>query len=476
MEGDVRCAEEGATTTEDRISGLTDDLLHIILLRLYSTPEAARTSVLSRRWRRVWQTLPELSFFYNDDKSPSPRPSSETVGVDRLEIAMPRTGPRFPPAGVAPWLRFASQRLTGKLRLSMAPNHHALDKDGEAIVLPPCARATAIRLDLHGNTLRFGQASAGAFTALSTLSIEYGRMESRDLEDVVSSGCPSLKKLVLGYVFLCGASDSGLCIRSDSLEHLEIFGDTGLDDDDASRLEVDAPKLRFFSPRCSLPKARIVAPMLSEVCWYNYPYNANLHHLVDVGRHLRRLDIHTNSPAAELMKLFDTVEDLNLTLDIGKYHTFLKNIDIVPKCETLLVRFTAKEHAFLSTMRHLLKNGTSIKKLELFLFLASTVWPPCLPCCPCRLPGESVTLDSLEEVEIYFLEGSYELLHVIELLSNNAVILKKIVIRYEPSSVLRKEVREKVHRMCHPNIKVEFTVLSCRKRLSYYASSKLKSL
>ena len=44
----------------DRISSLPDDLLFSILLRIGSIRAAARTSVLSRRWRHVWARLPEL--------------------------------------------------------------------------------------------------------------------------------------------------------------------------------------------------------------------------------------------------------------------------------------------------------------------------------------------------------------------------------------------------------------------------------
>ncbi|GJN40518.1 hypothetical protein PR202_gb29741 [Eleusine coracana subsp. coracana] len=45
---------------DDRISNLSDDLLHNILLKLRSTTAAARTSVLSRRWRHLWAALPDL--------------------------------------------------------------------------------------------------------------------------------------------------------------------------------------------------------------------------------------------------------------------------------------------------------------------------------------------------------------------------------------------------------------------------------
>uniref|UniRef100_A0A0E0LM02 F-box domain-containing protein n=1 Tax=Oryza punctata TaxID=4537 RepID=A0A0E0LM02_ORYPU len=56
---------------EDRISDLPDKLLHSILLLLPSASDAARTSLLSRRWSRVWTGLPELSFSWSaDDPSP----------------------------------------------------------------------------------------------------------------------------------------------------------------------------------------------------------------------------------------------------------------------------------------------------------------------------------------------------------------------------------------------------------------------
>jgi hypothetical protein len=47
------CHEGGA----DRINDLPDHLLHRILICLPSTDDAVRTSVLSRRWRRVWTHL-----------------------------------------------------------------------------------------------------------------------------------------------------------------------------------------------------------------------------------------------------------------------------------------------------------------------------------------------------------------------------------------------------------------------------------
>ncbi|CAO2144547.1 unnamed protein product [Urochloa humidicola] len=57
---------------KDHISSLPDELLHNILLRLDSARAAAHTSVLSRRWRRIWTHLPKLIFGNASYDAPQP--------------------------------------------------------------------------------------------------------------------------------------------------------------------------------------------------------------------------------------------------------------------------------------------------------------------------------------------------------------------------------------------------------------------
>ncbi|CAO2144546.1 unnamed protein product [Urochloa humidicola] len=118
-------------SAEDHISGLPDELLHSILLRLSSTQAAARTSVLSRRWRPIWTHLPELIFgnaSHDDPPPPLPVASSFLDVVDgalaacaaptlqAFVVVLP-TGLNIPAGRVAPWLRFASERVVGELIL-----------------------------------------------------------------------------------------------------------------------------------------------------------------------------------------------------------------------------------------------------------------------------------------------------------------------------------------------------------------------
>ncbi|CAL1359393.1 unnamed protein product [Linum trigynum] len=51
----------------DKISQLSDDIIHHILRSTNSTKTAARTSLLSRRWRDLWRCYPVLEFHGGGD-------------------------------------------------------------------------------------------------------------------------------------------------------------------------------------------------------------------------------------------------------------------------------------------------------------------------------------------------------------------------------------------------------------------------
>ncbi|CAN1158674.1 F-box/LRR-repeat protein At5g02910 [Linum perenne] len=50
----------------DRISELPDEIIHQILRRISSPAKAARTAVLSRRWRSVWSCYPAVQYRHSD--------------------------------------------------------------------------------------------------------------------------------------------------------------------------------------------------------------------------------------------------------------------------------------------------------------------------------------------------------------------------------------------------------------------------
>ncbi|CAO2144542.1 unnamed protein product [Urochloa humidicola] len=70
---------------EGRISGIPDELLISILLRLRSTRAAARTGALSRRWRHVWKPLPKL--FLSDGAH-----GHDAASLDIVDAALSSSG------------------------------------------------------------------------------------------------------------------------------------------------------------------------------------------------------------------------------------------------------------------------------------------------------------------------------------------------------------------------------------------------
>ncbi|GJN40519.1 hypothetical protein PR202_gb29742 [Eleusine coracana subsp. coracana] len=239
---------DSAAAARDRISHLPDDLLHGILVRLRSTAAAARTSLVSRRWRHVWTQLPEIVF-----DNPN-GPAADTVdaaltqihaaatnnsappALSRLAITFPHL--QFAPFRIAPWLAFASRHLAGELSIRLARVRPQL-KDEDEVDLPLMEKARSIHIS-SGHILRLPPPS-GSFAALKTVSIANARMDGRDMDYCFgSSRCPRLQELYLWLVELVAVSH--VSIRSESLETLFYRAEN------TRRLEVVAlaPKLRLL--------------------------------------------------------------------------------------------------------------------------------------------------------------------------------------------------------------------------------------
>ncbi|CAL5083406.1 unnamed protein product [Urochloa decumbens] len=463
----------------DLISSLADDLLHVILLRLRDTAAAARTSVLSRRWRRLWAHLPELSFRYKHQQIYSAQAHERVdaalathaagTAIFLLDVGLPSWKPQTTAAAGDPaahkrLLQFASRRVAGELRLSLRCKH-----SNDEIVLPPCERTTAIKLSVSSHALRLQpHPGGGAFAALTKLRIKKALANGSDLEDVVSSRCPRLKELFLKRVTL---KDGGraLSIRSDSLERLEMADMNVYIFNPHLHLQVIGPELRILSPGI-LTGSHIVAPKLSELSWRG-PYDPVRHYTREAGSHLRRLHVVAmDSPSAMLMRRFNTVHELQLMVKVWKgienYKEYLENINQLSKCEVLVVGFLLVPHAIKPVMLHLLNKCADVKKLVV----------RCLACiakdgcecvswgCQCGWSKEghntyNIALGSLELVEIKdcMTEAHHKVEFVKLLCEYSATFHKRVTITII-ETMHNEYVREKIRNICVPNDKVAINV------------------
>ncbi|KAK3156723.1 hypothetical protein QOZ80_2AG0111000 [Eleusine coracana subsp. coracana] len=291
-----------------RISNLSDDLLHVILLKLLSTTAAGRTSVLSRRWRHVWASLPDLLLenINAADSVDAALAACSAPTATRLAITMPLLFPNdLTTARVNPWLRFAAERrLAGELTLRLP---RTVDAEGE-ITLPLLEKVTRITLTISSSTLRVLPTGGGTFASLTVARITGARMASRDIKRFGSARCPCLRTLELRGVSLVTGSE--VSIRSESLErlvlHVRIAG---------GRLELVTPRLQYLRApaRCSmLLQATVVAPKLADLGWH-VDYRREHHRFVEAGTHLRRLVITGKGGSmVPLLRRFHTVDELVL--------------------------------------------------------------------------------------------------------------------------------------------------------------------
>ncbi|KAK3126213.1 hypothetical protein QOZ80_7AG0553240 [Eleusine coracana subsp. coracana] len=247
---------------EDRLSALPDDVLVLILLRLY-TADAARTSVLSHRWRRIWTLLPELRF----DAAQNPHFLRSAISASEVPLHSLLVGTLdASPQSLAAWLPAAATRVSGKLVLvNLDQRSTTAGEEAEAsqVELPCFEKANAIGLEL--GFLGLSVPPAGVFARLIDLYLHGVQFHSPgELEDFVSSPrCPCLQKLsirnVRGLDSITIDSGTLLLLRLDHLHGVRkvtvvapvlkdlSLVDCFLTDRNQPVVNISAPQLKFLN-------------------------------------------------------------------------------------------------------------------------------------------------------------------------------------------------------------------------------------
>ncbi|TVU40526.1 hypothetical protein EJB05_13993, partial [Eragrostis curvula] len=386
--------DESGAGGEDRLSALPEDVLVLILLRLH-TWEAARTSLLSHRWRHVWTLLPKLSLcFFPESRRLCDALYASEVPLRYLLIGAPDVSPQ----SLAAWLLVAARRVFGELLLTnLFPERSVEDSDDEeeateigAFEMPCFEKATSISLDL--GFLAISVPPNGVFARLTELSLSNVRFHGPgDLGDAVSSPrCPCLQMLTVRNT----RGLDRINIDSESLRILELKNPRGL-----RQLTVVAPALRYLSVmQCFLddqnqpiPIVNISAPQLEFLSW-----------------------VDTYDPSSVHLGNMEHLQTLETFFFVYGPHGFTHN----RACLMLLPRFKAIENLTLS-LAYLLEETT------------------CSSGCICDQPTdwktEELSLNHLQELEIGEFRASEHEVAFVKRLLNWATVLKMMTVTFNHS-------------------------------------------
>ncbi|KAL6657586.1 hypothetical protein ACP70R_005366 [Stipagrostis hirtigluma subsp. patula] len=397
----------------DRISGIPDDLLLQVLVRLRCVRSAARAGVLSRRWRGLWRRLPELYFR-------GVRPAALEAAL--AQVALPKLSlldidvfdrPGFSAAGFAALLRTAARLDPVVLRLCVAVDRNNRDT---AIKMPCFGRATTIRLavidgDLHLTPVTEG----GGFPVLESLCVLGCHLDAGS----VISRSPRLRVLELRH----SQDSSTIMVHSTTIEKLVVSSPMVL-----GGIDIDAPMLKKFSLHATMRgdfSMSLLAPMVVNHSWdctfRRYPAAVGIHgmwclyHLELLTKESSRiLSLHILRPVVSL-----------------PHPRNLQEMFQFPNFSALELHLKTRGHVYGPIVLNLLRTCNAIQKLKLLIDHCARSGEACQPNCDCEQPqnwrSQNISLMGLEEVEIDNLKGSGHEVDFLKLLFRCAPLTKVIV-------------------------------------------------
>ncbi|KAF7098639.1 hypothetical protein CFC21_100364 [Triticum aestivum] len=375
----------------DRISALPDDLLLLLLARLRCARAAARTGLISRRWRGLAARLREIVF--------------RCVALHRLRAGGAR---------LRPPLR-SGHRLPRRRPALLAPRH--------------LHRAANLPLILR-------VPDGAEFPALEALSLSCGIAHAH--LDALLRHCPRLRTLRLGG-FLFDQGD--LRVNSASLQELAVDRESGL----THRVDIVAPALKQLSVSLIATEVSIsvLAPMVEKVSWHCC-YRAGS---VTFGLwELEQVSLETSESQGQLpsLQIHASIfrsnfpgEAISFTQEIVKY--------MVVAFSALELHLETIGHVFGAIVFLLLgmnRIRPGVRRLKLVLW-RTPVRERCLPNCPCQpmdWRSQTVSFTHLQEVEITGFEGAGHEFDFLKLMLGCSPALKKMTLK------LSRDVWSREHR------------------------------
>ncbi|CAL5077250.1 unnamed protein product [Urochloa decumbens] len=441
-------SDAGGGGGEDRLSALPDDVLVLILLRL-------RTSVLSRRWRRVWALLPELCV------PVGPEPHRFRDALDGHEVPLRSLvvwAEGAAPESMAIWLPAAARRVTGDLALlNFDPGKDDEEEaaeaaQGGAFELPCFDNATSISLILGFHGFAMPPAAAGVFARLTEIYLSHIRFHGP-----------------------CALGDALGVSAANELKNLRGLW----------QVNVVAPALTeltliyCFRNDDAQPFANISAPQLVSLEWRD-AYDPSSVKLGEMA-HLRWLGtffyfvyghdgLSQNHSCLSLLQRFEAIETLFLTLaymrEIEDYQYLMEDMTVLPDITFFCLVVFSNGHSFGASSFHVLRLCSRIRRLTL-LFVAPTgseAQTVCPSSCNCEQPGEweneELSLSHLKEFEIRDLRGSEHEVAFVKRFFSWATVLKQMKVTFylKMPEIKAKELYQMFQSLSRPGMRMTFYI------------------
>ncbi|XP_023757467.1 F-box/FBD/LRR-repeat protein At1g78750 [Lactuca sativa] len=246
---------EGELDGVDMISNLPDHILHLILSRLEGTQQSIRSSILSRRWRYLWTSVPsiDISYVRRLDHLPEWDSNRFREFVYWLFLNKPQHLESFrlwcaninSMLTIRHWIHAAVMRKVKLLDLMFCP----IDESEDIRVphsLVTCGSLEVLKLCLLG--CRLCLPNITGFQALRVLELTQVDLFGDDLLKYFLEGCPLLEDLSLR-----DCSAYSLVISSPKLKNLRIDNREEVTDEDLDldwkmclSLTISCPKLVYL--------------------------------------------------------------------------------------------------------------------------------------------------------------------------------------------------------------------------------------
>ncbi|CAI9292404.1 unnamed protein product [Lactuca saligna] len=247
----------------DLIRNLPDHVLQLILSGIPSTEEVIRTSILSRRWRHLWTSIPSIDIDYTRGLDPDKELESngfkefvywvllnKTLDLDSFRLCC---ADYYDMSTIRRWIHAAVVRKVKLLDLMFSPIDEPEDLEIPHCMVT-CSSLEVLRLCLLGYR-RLCLPKIPGFPALRVLELNdvvlsdiYRR--KGDLVKYFLESCPLLEDLSL---LNCCTPSGSLVIASPKLKNLriekqEMIPDPEVDDMlDCLGLEISCPNLELLN-------------------------------------------------------------------------------------------------------------------------------------------------------------------------------------------------------------------------------------